>query len=146
MKTNKPIGLCSDHAGYETKELVKAYLEGKGIALHDYGCYSDERCDYPDFAHGLGRAIDVGEVDYGIAVCGSGNGISMALNKHASVRAALCWCAEIAGLARAHNDANVLSIPGRFVDEELCRSIVEAFLSSEFEGGRHAGRVAKIPL
>ncbi len=139
-------GLCADHAGFEMKEYIKRLLEHRGIALVDYGTHSDERCDYPDFAHAMARGIASGEVQRGIAVCGSGNGISMALNKHPEVRAALSWTPEIAALARQHNDANVLSVPGRFVSEAEAEAIVEAFLSAEFEGGRHAARVAKIAL
>lgn len=145
MTQIRRIGLCSDHAGYETKEYIKQLLTALGHDIVDYGTHSSERADYPDYAHLLGQAIDHGDLSWGIAVCGSGNGISMALNKHPKVRAALCWTAEIAALARAHNDANVLSIPGRFVTEAECRSIVEAFLATDFEGGRHTARVAKIP-
>lgn len=139
-------GLAADHAGYETKEYIKTLLAARGISVHDYGCYSSERVDYPDYAHALGHAIDTGEVQMGIAVCGSGNGISMALNKHAGVRAALCWTPEIAALARQHNDANVLSVPGRFLTEAEVEALVEAFLSASFEGGRHTARVGKIAL
>lgn len=139
-------GLCADHAGFEMKEFIKQLLNSKGIELIDYGTDSEERCDYPDFAHAMARGIALGQVQMGIAVCGSGNGISMALNKHPQVRAALSWTPEIAALARQHNDANVLSVPGRFVSQEETTAIVEAFLSAEFEGGRHADRVAKIPL
>lgn len=139
-------GLCADHAGFEMKEFIKQLLNSKGIELIDYGTDSEERCDYPDFAHAMARGIASGQVQMGIAVCGSGNGISMALNKHPQVRAALSWTPEIAALARQHNDANVLSVPGRFVSQEETTAIVEAFLSAEFEGGRHADRVAKIPL
>lgn len=141
---DKKIGLCSDHAGYEMKEFVKTLLTEQGLEVVDFGCYSAERADYPDFAHKLGEAIDAGELQRGVALCGSGNGISMTLNKHQRVRAALSWNAEIAALARQHNDANVLSIPARFVDEAECRDIVQAFLTNDFEGGRHEARVAKI--
>lgn len=140
----KKIGLCSDHAGFEMKEFVRLLLEQKGFEVIDYGCYSSERADYPDYAHKLGNSLDRSELLRGIAFCGSGNGISMALNKHKNVRAALCWDVELAELARQHNDANVLSIPARFVSEELCRTMVEIFLTTEFEGGRHEARVAKI--
>lgn len=140
------IGLCSDHAGFEMKEYVKSLLVERGLDVIDFGCYSNERVDYPDYAHKLGDAIDNATLQRGIALCGSGNGISMALNKHRRVRAALSWTAEIASLGREHNDANVLSIPARFVDEATCRAIVEAFLTSEFEGGRHTERVEKIAL
>lgn len=140
------IGLCSDHAGYEMKEYVKGLLQSLGYEVIDFGTHSAERADYPDYAHKLGTAIDAGTLERGIALCGSGNGISMALNKHHSVRAALSWTEEIAQLAREHNDANVLSIPARFVDQSLCEAMVRAFLSTPFEGGRHAARVAKIAL
>lgn len=140
------MGICCDHAGYEMKELVVAHLRSRGIECKDFGAYSEDRVDYPDYAHALGSAIDRGEESYGIALCGSGNGISMALNKHSKVRAALCWSAELAALARQHNDANVLSIPARFLTEEEMKSIVDAFLEAEFKGGRHTPRVEKIPL
>lgn len=144
----KSIGLASDHAGYDTKEVVKKYLQEvyPNAKITDYGTLVNERVDYPDFAHKLGKAIDEGEVQWGVAVCGSGNGISMALNKHAHVRAGLSWNTEQAQLTRLHNNANVLSIPGRFVSEEEARAIAKMFFSTEFEGGRHVERVAKIPL
>ncbi len=143
---HKLVGLCSDHAGFETKELIKAFLLEKGIEVKDFGCYKEERCDYPDFAHQMGTAIDKEELGIGIAVCGSGNGISMALNKHSKVRAALSWSKEIAELGRLHNDANVLSLPGRFLTAEEVKEIVEVFLTTDFEGDRHIARVNKIPL
>lgn len=146
MADKKTIGICCDHAGYQMKEYMKSLLEQRGLQVVDYGCYSEERADYPDFAHAMGRALDAGEIVWGVATCGSGNGISMALNKHQSVRAALCWSVEIAALARNHNDANVLSIPARFIDQALCKEILETFLEAEFEGGRHTGRVSKIPF
>lgn len=140
------LGLCADHAGYEVKEFIKTVLADYGVEFVDYGTHSQERCDYPDFAHAMAADIDRGVLPGGIAVCGSGNGISMALNKHPRVRAALCWAPELATLARAHNDANVLSIPGRFVSHDICRQIVTQFLTEQFEGGRHTDRIAKIPL
>lgn len=140
------IGLCSDHAGYEMKEVVKSLLAARGVEYVDYGAHSSERVDYPDFAHALGSAIDSGREALGIALCGSGNGISMALNKHTHVRAALCWTPEIAALARQHNDANVLSLPARFITAEECEQILDAYLEADFEGGRHKQRVEKIPL
>lgn len=140
------IGLCCDHAGYTLKEEVKRILTEKGFECVDFGTFSEERADYPDFAHLLGAAIDKGELTQGVAVCGSGNGISMALNKHAKVRAALSWNAEIAALGRAHNDANVLSLPARFISFEEAAQIVDAFLNTNFEGGRHEDRVRKIAL
>ena len=140
------IGICSDHAGYEVKELVKSLLIARGLEVKDFGCPSPERCDYPDYAHPMGQAIGSGELARGISVCGSGNGISMVMNKYSKVRAALCWDVELAKLAREHNDANVLSIPARFVSEEQVKAILTAFLDTPFEGGRHEARVAKIPI
>lgn len=140
------VGLCSDHAGFELKEYIKTILDARGLSYKDFGTDSTESCDYPDFAHRLGKAIDAGEVYPGIAICGTGNGISMALNKHRNVRAALCWQVDIAKLAREHNDANVLSMPGRFISHEEAREIVEIFLDTPFDGGRHQRRIDKIPL
>lgn len=140
------IGLCSDHAGFEIKEYVKQLLEEKGLPYKDFGTYSTESCDYPDFAHPMAFAIERGEIYPGIGVCGSGSGISMALNKHQGVRAALCWTEELARLSRAHNDANVLVLPGRFISKEEAAKAVDAFLSTPFEGGRHQQRIDKIPL
>lgn len=114
----KTIGICSDHAGFELKEYVRGWLEAKGWAYKDFGTYSTESCDYPDFAHPLALAVEAGECYPGIAICGSGEGISITLNKHQGIRAALCWTAEIAHLARQHNDANVLVMPGRFISTE----------------------------
>lgn len=142
----KTIGLCSDHAGYELKEFVKQLFDAKGIAYKDFGTFSTDSCDYPDFAHALANAIEAGEVYPGIAVCGSGNGIAITLNKHQGIRAALCWQEELSRLARGHNDANVLVMPGRFITTEEATRIVEAFLTTPFEGGRHQKRIDKIPL
>lgn len=142
----KMIGLCCDHAGYEMKEFVKQLLESKGIAYKDFGTHSTDSCDYPDFAHPLACAVEAGEVYPGIAICGSGNGIAMTLNKHQGIRAALCWQTEIARLARQHNDANILVMPGRFISQEQAAEEVDAFLNTPFEGGRHQGRIDKIPV
>lgn len=142
---NRIIALASDHAGFDKKEVTRKYLEGKGITYKDFGCFSAEPVDYPEFAHLIGDAIDKGEYTIGFTFCGSGQGISIAVNKHQHVRSAVCWNEEIARLARQHNDANICSIPGRFVTEEETITIVEAFLSAEFEGGRHLRRVQKIP-
>lgn len=142
----KKIGLASDHAGYALKQYVKQYLTDKGFEYEDFGCYNEESCDYPDFAHKLGCALDSSELDKGIAICGSGEGISMTLNKHPKVRAALVWIPEIAHLARQHNDANVLVMPGRFINEETAGKIMDEFFTTDFEGGRHIRRVNKIPL
>ena len=113
------IGLCSDHAGYELKEYIKTLLDARGLSYKDFGTYSSDSCDYPDYAHPMAEAIERGEVYPGIAICGTGNGIGMTLNKHQGVRAALCWRSDIAQLARAHNDANVVVVPGRFISLEL---------------------------
>lgn len=144
MKINK-IGLASDHAGYALKQFVKKYLQEKGIAFKDYGTDTEESCDYPDYAHALAKGIENGEVYPGIAICGSGEGISMTLNKHQGIRAALVWMPEIARLSRAHNDANVLVMPGRFMEEDTARCVMDEFLTTNFEGGRHQRRIDKIP-
>ena len=124
----KTIGICSDHAGFELKEYVRGWLEAKGWAYKDFGTYSTESCDYPDFAHPLALAVEAGECYPGIAICGSGEGISITLNKHQGIRAALCWTAEIAHLARQHNDANVLVMPGRFISTEEADMIMRVIL------------------
>mgnify|MGYP001088329157 FL=1 len=138
------IALASDHAGFDKKQVIIKYFREKGIQYKDLGCYSPESCDYPDFAHAIGNAIESGEYEIGITFCGSGQGISITANKHKNVRSALCWNAEIGALAKQHNDANICSIPGRFVTDEEAIDIVEAYLNAEFEGGRHARRIAKI--
>ena len=142
----KTLGLCSDHAGYELKEFVKQILNSKGLTYKDFGTCSTESCDYPDYAHPLAEAVEAGEVYPGIAICGSGNGIAMTLNKHQGIRAALCWQEEIARLAREHNDANVLVMPGRFISQEEATHTVEDILNTSIEGGRHQRRIDKIPL
>ena len=140
------ISIASDHAGYELKQFVRQYLTEKGIPFKDYGTDSTESCDYPDYAHALAKGMEDGAVGTGIAICGSGEGISMTLNKHQSVRAALCWMPEIAHLARQHNDANVLVMPGRFIDNSMAKDILDEFLATPFEGGRHQRRIDKIPV
>lgn len=142
----KKIGIAADHAGYEMKEYLAGYLSSLGYEVFDFGCYSEEPCDYPDVGHPLGEAITNGELERGISVCGSGVGISIVVNKHRGVRGALCWEPEIAELCRKHNDANVLCLPGRFMDNDVARRCVEIFLSTEFEGGRHKKRVDKIEI
>lgn len=142
----RKVGIASDHAGFELKEFVKKWLEEKNYEYKDFGTCSTESTDYADYAHPLGYAIEEGECFPGVAICGSGEGISMTLNKHQGVRAALCWIPEIAHLARQHNDANVLVMPGRFIDTEMASKILEEFFNTSFEGGRHAKRIAKIPL
>lgn len=146
LKPNIPVALCSDHAGFEMKQAVIGYLKLQGIAYKDFGTYSTDSCDYPDFAHPCAEAVESGECYPGIAICGSGEGISMTLNKHQGIRAALCWLPEIAALSRQHNDANVLSMPGRFITAEQALEIVKTFLSTSFEGGRHQRRIDKIPV
>jgi ribose 5-phosphate isomerase B len=143
---NTIIAVASDHAGFERKQAVLAWFREKEIKYHDFGCYSAESVDYPEFAHAIGAAIDKGEFEIGITFCGSGQGISIAANKHQNVRSATCWIPEIAALARQHNNANICAIPGRFVTDDEAIAIVEAYLNAEFEGGRHARRVEKIPL
>lgn len=140
------IGLASDHAGFAIKEHAKQYLMRLGYECHDFGTHSADSCDYPDFAHPLACAVERGDCPLGLAVCGSGEGISMTLNKHQGIRAALCWRPDIASLSRQHNDANVLVLPGRFVSETEADAIIDAFLGANFEGGRHQRRIDKIPL
>ena len=142
----KTIGLACDHAGYELKEYVRGWLEAKGWVYKDFGTNSTTSVDYPDYAHPLALAIEAGECYPGIAICGSGNGINMTLNKHQGIRAALCWNAEIAHLARLHNDANILVMPGRFISTEEADMILTEFFSTGFEGGRHQKRIDKIPV
>ena len=140
------IGLASDHAGFALKQSVKNYLDEKGIPYRDYGTDSEASCDYPDFAHALAEGLAKGECQRGIAICGSGEGISMTLNKHQHIRAALVWMPEIAKMTRLHNDANVLVMPGRYISSDTAREIMDAFLNTPFEGGRHLNRIAKIPV
>ena len=146
LQAEKPIALCSDHAGYATKQAVIAYLEQAGIAYKDFGTYSEESCDYPDFAHPCAEAVESGECYPGIGICGSGEGVCMTLNKHQGIRAALCWRREVAALAREHNDANVLVMPGRFISNDEALEITKVFLNTEFAGGRHQRRIEKIPV
>lgn len=137
-----PIG-C-DHAGFELKQKVVSLLQSKGFEVKDVGCYSEESIDYPDFGHPVAEFVSSNENTLGIVICGSGNGINMTVNKHQAVRSALCWTTEIAELARQHNNANILALPARFVNDELALKMVDTFFSTEFEGGRHERRVNKI--
>lgn len=139
------IGIAADHAGYMLKETLAGYLRENGYEVRDFGTHSTESMDYPDVAHPLAESIENGTCDRGIAICGTGNGISMTVNKHAGIRAALCWNREIAELARQHNDANILSLPARFITEEEALACLKAFLETGFEGGRHQRRIEKIP-
>ena len=142
----KIIGLACDHAGYELKQFVIQYLKEKGYRYKDYGTFSKDSCDYPDYGHALAKGIENGEGYPGIGICGSGEGISMTLNKHPKIRAGLAWMPEIAHLIRLHNDANVLVMPGRFINQETARLIMDEFFNTDFEGGRHVRRINKIPL
>ena len=142
----KTVGIACDHAGFALKKFVIEYLEAHGYQYKDYGTYSDMSCDYPDFGHALAEGITSGEVYPGIGICGSGEGISITLNKHAGGRAGLAWCPEIGQLIRQHNDANVLVLPGRFVDNKTAAKIMDNFFTTSFEGGRHERRVKKIDL
>ncbi len=138
------IAMACDHAGYELKEIVKKHLKERGFDVHDFGTNSTESVDYPDYAHQLGKVINSGELKRGIVICGSGNGVQMTVNKYPNVRCALCWTAEIAHLGRQHNDCNVISMPARFIPVETALQIVDEFLDTPFEGGRHQRRVEKI--
>ncbi len=146
LKENCPVGFCSDHAGYEMKMVLEGYFDSMGIEYKDFGTNSTESCDYADFAHPCAAAVENGECYPGIALCGSGNGIGMTLNKHQGIRAALCWNVELAELARRHNNANVLVLPARFIDNVTAINIVETFLNTPFDGGRHERRIEKIPV
>lgn len=146
LEEGKKIAMCSDHAGYELKCIVQGYLESQALHYEDFGTYSADSCDYADFAHPCAEAIESGRCYPGIAMCGSGNGINMTLNKHQGIRAALCWTPELARLARAHNNANVLVMPARFITPEVALEIVDVFLSTPFDGGRHERRIEKIPV
>ena len=140
----KKIGLASDHAGYEMKEFLVGYLDSLGYDVFDFGCHSPERCDYPDFAHPLAEAVAAKDVESGIALCGSGIGMSITVNRHAGVRGSLCWDVELAELTRQHNDSNILVLPARFIDNTQAVQILDKFLATAFEGGRHIARIEKI--
>ena len=144
MMEVKTVGLASDHAGYALKQFVKEYLAEKGYAYKDFGTDSEASCDYADYAHLLAQAVEDGECYPGIAICGSGEGISMTLNKHQGIRAGLSWIPEIAHLCRQHNDANVLALGAGITGPNLAKRMVEVFLNTEFEGGRHARRVGQL--
>lgn len=140
------IIIASDHAGFRLKEKLVRWLLANRYEVKDIGCFSEDSVDYPDFAHPLATAVEKGEFEYGITICGSGNGISMTSNKHQNIRSAVCWSEEISKLARAHNDANICSLPGRFLNEAEAVLILKTFLNTPFEGGRHKRRVDKIPI
>lgn len=146
MTEGLKIALASDHAGYNLKQEVILHLTAQGAVLHDFGCYSTESCDYPDFAHPLAEAVERGEYDFGIVICSTGNGICMTANKHQGIRAALCWDTPLARLARQHNNANVLGLPANYISTEQALQIADTFFTTDFEGGRHERRVNKIPV
>ena len=143
-KTDKNIAIACDHAGFELKEAVKAFLTENQYIVKDYGTNSPDSVDYPDMVHPLGRDINDGVFKRGIVICGTGNGVQMTVNKYPNVRCALCWIPEIAKLARQHNNANILSMPARFIDKDTAIEIVKEYLNTDFEGGRHDRRVEKI--
>jgi len=142
----KKIAITADHAGYFLKEKILDYLIKEKHDVRDFGCFSDDPVDYPDFGHPLAKAVSAGEYELGISICGTGNGINMVVNKHPGIRGALCWSEEISRLARAHNDANICALPGRFISESEAYLIIKTFLNTEFEGGRHKRRIDKISL
>ena len=142
----KKLAIVSDHAGYFLKGKILSYLIKEKYEVKDFGCFSEEKVDYPDFGHPLAKAVSAGEYELGISICGTGNGINMIVNKHPGIRSALCWNEEISRLARAHNDANICALPGRFVSESEAYLIVKTFIRTEFEEGRHKIRIEKISL
>lgn len=146
MEKNTKIAIASDHAGFERKQNIIAHLKNKGYLFNDFGTFSNESVDYPDFIHPLANAIESREFQVGIILCGSGNGVNMTANKHQGIRSALCWNTEIALLARKHNDANVCAMPARFLNELEVVEITDIFLQTDFEEGRHLKRIEKIPL
>ena len=140
------IAVCNDHAGFELKSTILDHLKALDVAVvKDFGAYTAESSDYPDYAHPLSIAVEKGEYDFGITICGSGTGINITANKHQGIRSALCWENEIASLARRHNDANVIALPARFITPNEAKEMINTFLSTDFEGGRHKIRVDKIP-
>jgi len=142
----KKIGFACDHAGYNLKNKLIEYVKTLGYDTEDFGTWSEDSCDYPDYAHPLAESVENGKCFIGFSICGSGNGINMTVNKHQAIRSALCWTEEISKLARLHNDANICALPARFIDTEEAKKVVDAFLNTEFEGGRHVNRINKIPL
>lgn len=147
MEKERKIALAADHAGYATKEAIKKFLQEQGYTyIKDFGTNSEESVDYPDFIHPLADCVAKHDCDFGIIFCGSGNGVNITANKHDGIRSALCWEREVAELARGHNNANVCAIPARFISVELAKEIVFAFITTEFEGGRHERRVEKIEM
>ena len=144
FSTNLPVAIGSDHAGFDYKKTIIAFLQSIGYTCMDCGTYDTSSVDYPDYAHPVASAIEQGKAAFGVLICGSANGVAITANKHNDVRAAICWENELASLARQHNNANIICIPARFVSDELAVTMVETFVNTAFEGGRHANRVAKI--
>ena len=143
MKT-QTIAIGSDHAGFDLKQIVINYLKSKNIVVKDFGPFTNDRADYPDYAHPVASEVENNKADLGILICGSGNGINMTANKHQGIRSALCWQEDIAEMARLHNNANIIALPARYISEELALKCVDIFINTDFEGGRHAQRVDKI--
>ena len=141
---SKPVAIGSDHAGYDYKEDLISFLEAKDIAYNDMGTHTKDSVDYPDFAHPVAEAVEKGNAAFGILICGSANGVAITANKHKGIRAAICWGEELAELARKHNDANIICIPARFVRDGDAEKMLDIFMNTAFEGGRHQNRVAKI--
>ncbi|SUJ17637.1 Ribose-5-phosphate isomerase B [Sphingobacterium spiritivorum] len=144
MSSVKTIAIGGDHAGFDYKKELIPFLQELGYEVKDFGAYSTDSVDYPDFAHPVASAVESKEFDKGILICGSANGVAITANKHQDIRAAICWLEEIAALARQHNDANIVCIPARFISLDLAKAIVKTFMTTDFEGGRHANRVNKI--
>lgn len=144
MDKSIKINIGSDHAGFELKSKLISFIEETGFKVKDFGCYSTESMDYPDVAHPVAEAVLADEQSLGILICGSGNGVCLTANKHAGIRAALCWLPELGSLAKQHNNANILCLPARYIDTETAKEIVTSFLNASFEGGRHQNRVSKI--
>ena len=143
---SKTLALGCDQGGFALKEYLKIKLAESGYSVRDFGAYSSDSIDYPDIAHPIASAVNLGQFQMALLICGSGNGVCMTANKYPGIRAALCWNAELARLSRAHNDANILCLPGRFISENEALSATKAFLTTDFEGGRHQTRIEKIPL
>lgn len=141
---NLPVAIGCDHAGFEYKEDIISFLDGKSVSWKDFGTFSTDSVDYPDFAHPVANAVENGTASFGILICGSANGVAITANKHQGIRAAVCWEDEIAELARKHNNANIICIPGRFVREGLVEEMIERFMHTDFEGGRHKTRIEKM--
>lgn len=139
-----PVAIGSDHAGFNYKEAIISFLDGKNVSWKDFGTHSIDSVDYPDFAHPVATAVENKEAAFGILICGSANGVAITANKHQGIRAAICWGEELAELSRKHNNANIICIPARFVREDLVEKMLEIFIHTEFEGGRHQKRVSKI--